>query len=267
MSYRFQARAGNVDDLNCHHRSEYPFAPMRVLALALCWILVGSMAPKAAGELRFNQTLVVLPSPEPGAETITASYAFINAGTEPVSFAGMSTSCGCTAAVTEKATYAPGERGEVRAVFTIGNRVGPQRKHITLRTDEPGAEPIVLTLETNIPPLLHVEPRVVTWAPGETAASKKVRVRVMREEPLFLSVAPRKDETEPNFPGWLTEVEAGRVYELTVWRRTRERGIDQEEIALQAVLGAPELARRIALVKIKLVGDEGTTGPISPGVQ
>ena len=52
----------------------------------------------------------------------------MNEGQTAVTNESLKPSCGCTTAELEKKTYAPGEKGEVRARFDIGQRVGVQSK-------------------------------------------------------------------------------------------------------------------------------------------
>ena len=59
---------------------------------------------------------------------LTRRFAFVNAGTEPLTVTDLKASCGCATSTLEKRTYRPGERGEVTLeVNTLGQAEGPQR--------------------------------------------------------------------------------------------------------------------------------------------
>ena len=56
-----------------------------------------------------------------GDKEVVAEFNFKNVGTTPVTIRDLTTSCECTAAELAKRTYAPGEAGTVKAVFTPGD--------------------------------------------------------------------------------------------------------------------------------------------------
>jgi hypothetical protein len=112
-----------------------------------------------------------------------AHYKYKNTGDKPVKISSVRASCGCTTAALAKDTVAPGESGEITATFTIGNRIGAQKKTITVVTDDQ-PEPTLLTLNATIPQLLEVQPTFLFWSVNDTLEPKTVTVTVGKEFPV-----------------------------------------------------------------------------------
>ncbi len=96
---------------------------MRASFILLLLILCQSSAWAALKWERLRADL----SPVLNEKSVETEFAFVNEGQVPVTIESIKSSCGCTSAVTGKKTYAPGEKGEVRARFTIGQRRGQWR--------------------------------------------------------------------------------------------------------------------------------------------
>lgn len=147
---------------------------MRPFITALIFVLT---ATGACAQLVFERTQVVL---EAGLldEQLEAVFTFVNQGKSPVRITGVDSSCGCTVPQLSKNQFAPGESGEIRAVFTVGARVGPQTKRITVSTDQPNTPPIHLSLTTDIPEWVTVEPRILRWKEGAIPSAQTVRLKL-----------------------------------------------------------------------------------------
>lgn len=139
-------------------------------------VLLGSVAT-ASAQLHWStreiQREVVV-----GAQTVEAAFPFTNPGTKPVTILQIQPDCGCTTATLTKTVYAPGEAGEIKVVFTIGDRVGPQTKTVWVLTDDNPKQAEALVLRVNIPPLLTLEPRVVWWPLGKAEEEKVVTIQL-----------------------------------------------------------------------------------------
>jgi len=144
-----------------------------------CLLLVGLSAQPLAAEspLTWQRTEIELAAP-PLAEKIEADFVFTNSGTQPVSIAEVHSSCGCTVPELEKRTFAPGESGRLRAVFTFGDRTGQQEKTITVATAAPSASTSQLTLRVHIPLLYDVSPFFVVWTNAEPTTPKQIQLRL-----------------------------------------------------------------------------------------
>src|SRR5881398_1966805 len=135
-----------------------------ILTLTLSFIFC--LAARA--ELKWEQTAVEL-HPARGDKQAIGYFKYQNTGKTPVHFKSVKTSCGCTAAQSQKDQVGPGEKGEITATFNIGDRTGPQVKTVTVETDD-SAHPVTqLTLKANIMQILEVQPNFVFWQSGEEA--------------------------------------------------------------------------------------------------
>jgi hypothetical protein len=94
---------------------------------------------------------------------ITGVFSFTNTGDSTVTVTQVRSSCGCTVPELEKLTYAPGESGEIKAVFSFGSRQGDQRKTVTVETDHPSQARVLLALRTSIPSWGEVSRRNLRW--------------------------------------------------------------------------------------------------------
>src|SRR5213078_1934889 len=134
----------------------------------------------ARAELKWEQTAVEL-HPARGDKQAIGHFKYQNTGKAPVHFKSVHASCGCTAAQSQKDEVKPGEKGEVTATFTIGDRTGTQVKTVTVETDDAANPKTVLTLRTIIPQQLEITPTFVFWKQGEKPDPKAITVKVGKE--------------------------------------------------------------------------------------
>jgi len=128
--------------------------------ILLGWSLTVSIAQ---AQLSWAERTITL-KPEAGVEEIVAVFRFTNTGENAVTITEVKTDCGCTTATLAKTIYAPGESGEIRTVFNVGNRIGREVKAVHVTTSDVPNQPVELKLEVTIPPLLTLSPRMVWWA-------------------------------------------------------------------------------------------------------
>ncbi len=159
----------------------------RLLVLGLLVAMAGSVA-SAGGEmvettspaahaqsaLAWDRKRLELKA-EPGQDRAEAAFTFRNTGSKTVTITAVQTSCGCTTTELKKHSYAPGETGEIRAVFTFGDRTGPQQKVLTVNTDD-AVVATQLVLRVDIPETLILDQRIVQWPHGEAAEPKTVTI-------------------------------------------------------------------------------------------
>jgi hypothetical protein len=137
----------------------------------------------ARAELKWDQTSIEL-HPSPNDKQAVGHFKYQNTGDKPVKFKSVKTSCGCTAAQTQKEEVPAGEKGEITATFNIGDRTGTQVKTVTVETDEPANTTTVLTLKAVIPQQLEITPTFVFWGPGEEPKPKTIVVRAAKDFPV-----------------------------------------------------------------------------------
>jgi len=136
---------------------------------------------------------------------ITARYAFENTGSSTVTIKSIAPACSCVTASTSKQTVSPGERGEIVATYSIGDRSGAQATEIFIETDDVEAKIVRLKMELKIPKVAVVEPDLLRWLPGREVEPKRVRVRA---EP---GVQFGHVTVEPSDPSVAIRVEQGSL--------------------------------------------------------
>ena len=134
-------------------------------------------------ELKWDQTMVEL-HPATADKQAIGHFKYQNTGSKSVRFKSVRTSCGCTAAQSQKEEVPPGEKGEITATFNIGERTGTQVKTVTVETDDPEHVTTVLTLKAVIPQQLEITPTFVFWGQGEAPKPKTIVVRAAKEFPV-----------------------------------------------------------------------------------
>jgi hypothetical protein len=137
----------------------------------------------ARAGLKWDQTSIEL-HPTATDKQAIGHFKYQNTGDKPVKFRSVRTSCGCTAAQTQKEEVPAGEKGEVTATFNIGERTGTQVKTVTVETDDPANVTTVLTLKAVIPQQLEITPTFVFWGQGEEPKPKTIVVRAAKDFPV-----------------------------------------------------------------------------------
>ena len=137
----------------------------------------------ARAGLKWDQTSIEL-HPTATDKQAIGHFKYQNTGDKPVKFKSVRTSCGCTAAQTQKDEVPVGEKGEITATFNIGERTGTQVKTVTVETDDPANVTTVLTLKAVIPQQLEITPTFVFWGKGEEPKPKTIVVRAAKDFPV-----------------------------------------------------------------------------------
>src|SRR5438477_1412625 len=179
----------------------------RILTFALSIFLCVA----ARAELKWEQSTIEL-HPSVGDKTAVAHFKYQNTGTTPVHFRSVKASCGCTATQTQKEVVNPGEKGEVVATFTIGDRTGQQMKTVAVQTDDPNPTQAtaILTLKANIPQALEIKPAFVYWTSGEEPKSKKISIKASKDFPA------KNVSVKSNSQNFESKVEPGKAGEWTL---------------------------------------------------
>jgi len=163
---------------------------------------LAALVQSARAELKWEQTSVDL-RPAFNDKQAVAHFKYENVGNTPVHFKSVHASCGCTAAQTQNEQVAPGQKGEITAIFTIGGRTGTQVKTVTVQTDDPERSSIVLTLKAVITPLLEFQPTLVYWQNGEEPKPKIITAKANKD------AAIKKLDVASSTPDFTAKVDAG----------------------------------------------------------
>ncbi len=151
----------------------------------LAIILSILVSASARAELKWEQTSIEL-HPTSSDKQAVAHFKYQNVGTQPVRFKSVHASCGCTTAQTQKDVVQAGEKGEITATFTIGDRTGTQTKNVTVQTDDPDPTraTTMLVLKAVIPQNIEATPTYLFWQNGEEAKPKTITVKAAKDFPV-----------------------------------------------------------------------------------
>lgn len=179
--------------------------------------------PLAAAELHFETKLKEL-TVAPDATKVIAEFPFKNDSKETVDILEYTAGCSCiTASINPsgKLKYEPGEGGIIRAEFELSALAGTVDKGIALRLtgDKPDEPSVSLVTRINIPVLVNVEPKTLTWLIGEEAKPKTVTLIMNHSEPIQVLSLSSADN---RFTQELKTIEKGKKYEIVVTPKNTE---------------------------------------------
>ncbi len=83
-------------------------------------------------------------------EVVKASFIISNSGGDLLEIKDVRASCGCTAAKPEKSQLKPGESTKLDVTFNSKGRRGIQQQRVTVTTNDPANEQLVLTIKCNV---------------------------------------------------------------------------------------------------------------------
>lgn len=109
-------------------------------------------------------------------ETVRHVFSFANSGNAPLVIEKLSSSCGCTAALSSAKSLAPGESGEIQASFDSTRFRGSISKSIYLYTNDPAQPMVQLQLRGNVREEVSLDPQLVNF--GTVAPKRTVRSTV-----------------------------------------------------------------------------------------
>lgn len=188
------------------------------LLIGLVFVAAESSASAAAASpgLTFVKNRIEL-TVDPDAKMVTVPYYFENKTDRTISIARYDSACSCLSAKVkgDKLSYKPGEKGEMKIDFELGNFSGLVEKTVLLwTTDDADESPsTVLTVALTIPVLFEVNPKTVFWDQNGEKTSQVIRLTVNNPDPIrILSHAG----TNANFVYELKTIREGREYELVV---------------------------------------------------
>ncbi len=99
----------------------------------------------------------------PQGNKVSYTFRFRNDGDELLEILSVSSSCGCTAALLSSRRIAPGDMGEVKAVFDSSRFRGRVTKTITLKTNAPDHPQVYFKLKGTVKELLGISTTRISW--------------------------------------------------------------------------------------------------------
>ena len=94
-------------------------------------------------------------------DKVSHTFVVKNVGKAPLVIERVRSSCGCTAAVTKEKEVAPGGSTEINVTFNTRGRAGPNRKTITIQTNDEKNPNAKLEIKAMIERLLAFQPTIV----------------------------------------------------------------------------------------------------------
>jgi len=193
------------------------------MAPVLVFLAIFSVQAEIRAGLVFEKTHLDITAPIAATQT-EAVFPFHAEGATTIK--GLKSSCECTEVRSERMIYQPGEKGEVRAIFKHGERVGEQFKTITVRTDEAGVGPQKLSFKVVIPRVVEVTPVALFWGTGAPKEAREIQIVFPDEKCLPVDV--RISGERKNADAALRCLEPGRKYLLTVSPRSTSEAWKEE---------------------------------------
>ena len=150
--------------------------------------------------------------PKAGETQVAAVFHFRNTSSDAVTITSVRSSCDCTTTELSKFIYAPGESGEIKAVYVFEGETGYREKSIKVSTNDLTATITPLLLRVTIPELFTFSTQQLTWPSGSEPTEQSLAISSWKE------IAEIKPGAHPP-KGWICRVEtieAGKTYRLFI---------------------------------------------------
>jgi hypothetical protein len=182
----------------------------RALAILIfSWSGIGSLL--SAEALQWDQRVIEKTATRQ--EIVKVAFRFKNTSDQQITIQSVTPSCDCTTAELKKNSFAPGEQGQIDVVFNVGDGTGTEFKSITVTTAQDPSDPIELLLKVQIPGLMEITPRLLTWQVGAEPAEKCVDISLVAEPVVTVTGIKSKD---PEMETRLETIVPNRQYRLFV---------------------------------------------------
>ena len=216
-----------------------------------CWLAMTGFLHAAA--LTFEKELLEIHAP-PDATAIVADFNFENKTDQPVTIAKVDKTCSCIGVLVadSKLIYAPGEKGQIRATFDMGNFSGVVNKTVVLwlDSDPPGKPSITLTVEVHIPVLVVLKEKTLKWQIGAKPETQTIDITVDYSKPIKILST---NCTSENFKVELKTLEEGKHYELLVTpAETKEPGLAIIRIETDCEITRHKILQAFAVIRREL---------------
>ena len=132
------------------------------------------------GSLKWDRTSVEL-AVHPLQGVAPVVFKCSNVGKEPVSITEIVVSCGCLVPKRNTTPILPGEKREVKVQFDLFNRIGMQRKTLTVKTSH--GQSTRLTVSAKIPQAYQVVPTLMKFS-SKSPGTKTARLKNLTRSPM-----------------------------------------------------------------------------------
>lgn len=190
--------------------------PVLPVAVLICLLVSTGSSLFGADGLNFQQSRIET-AVAPDAKTVTVPYFFKNDTDRTLTIKRYDSACSCLSAKVRggKLSYEPGEQGEIKVVFDLGNFSGLVEKTVMIWTteDEDNKPSSILSVVINIPVLFEVNPKTTFWDQNGVNGSKVINLKVNSAEPIRIV---EHSATNQNFSYQLQTIKEGFEYALLV---------------------------------------------------
>ena len=150
-------------------------------------------------------------------EKVEHNFVIQNVGKGELRIGKPKTSCGCTVANPEKEVLAPGEETVIKAVLSLTGRQGALTKSITVPSNDPETESLLLRLKgTAVAPIM-MDTKMLAFGTimDDETHRKTLNIKAMKDDLTFNIT--KVDFTMPGFEVEHKAIVEGREYEVTVF--------------------------------------------------
>lgn len=107
---------------------------------------------------------------------VPVAFTFRNAGREAVRIISVQSDCDCTTTQLAKEKWSPGEAGEIAVTMVLQGRTGRLERRVRVTTDDAPEQPVVLTFFVEVPEVVSITPRFLSWAVDGSADERWVSI-------------------------------------------------------------------------------------------
>ena len=142
-------------------------------------ILVMSISGPLCAELEWTAKPVDAEI-EAGEESITQVFKIKNTGVKPVSIQRLQSDCPCVTLSSEQKVLGAGDTARIEAKFEIGDRIGIQRKRITVFTNDDRDSVVPFVWSIKIPEVIRIRPLFLHWKAGAHPTAQRAKVELVQ---------------------------------------------------------------------------------------
>lgn len=147
-------------------------------------------------------------------QRVDYEFVFTNQGDAALEINNIQTSCGCTAAVTDKKVLAPGESSKLKVQYHSSRASGFFDKTVSVLSNDPDHPAVVLHVKGIVIMELEIMPAMVRFSDIEQGKPASMEVKITLRDPQEYRIL-RVNSDNPAVEGVLSPGEAGR-FNLTV---------------------------------------------------
>lgn len=119
-------------------------------------------------------------------EGVAHTFLVKNAGKDTLVISGVSTSCGCTAALVSSPRLAPDSSTQVKVTFSSSGYLGVTHKTVTITSNDTTAPVSTITITSNVRLILEAQPYNIFFASAkvDSLAETSVKLKNVTDKPV-----------------------------------------------------------------------------------